>query len=161
MMQLISPLITMLRPSKIATDLEVVGADGVREKFGVKPEQVIDVLALTGDASDNVPGVRGIGEKTAIPLIQQWESLENLYEHLAEIPQKGVRDKLAAHRETAFLSKRLVTIDTAVPLSVRLHELKAQAPDTERLRAIFTQLEFKALLGWTQDIFGGGSGCDS
>ena len=62
----------MLRPSKVATDLEIVRREGVREKFGVKPEQVIDVLALTGDASDNVPGVRGIGDKTAIPLIQQW-----------------------------------------------------------------------------------------
>lgn len=147
MMQLISPAITMLRPSKVATDLEVVQAEAVKEKFGVAPDRVIDVLALTGDASDNVPGVKGVGEKTAIPLIQQWESLENLYAHIDEVPQKGVREKLATHRETAFLSKRLVTIDTAVPIGFSLHDLRAQEPDAERLRSLFTQLEFKALLG--------------
>ncbi|MBK7256361.1 MAG: DNA polymerase I [Ignavibacteriae bacterium] len=147
MMQLISSKITMLRPSKVATELEVVQAEGVRAKFGVAPGQVIDVLALTGDASDNVPGVKGIGEKTAIPLIQQWHSLENLYEHVQEVPQKGVREKLIAHKATAFLSKTLVTIDTAVPIALGVHDLRAQQPDADRLRAIFTQLEFKALLG--------------
>jgi DNA polymerase I len=147
MMQLISPTITMLRPSKVATDLEVVQAEGVKEKFGVAPGQVIDVLALTGDASDNVPGVKGVGDKTAIPLIQQWESLENLYAHIDEIPQKGVREKLATHKETAFLSKRLVTIDTAVPIGFSLHDLRAQQPDSDQLRVLFTQLEFKGLLG--------------
>ncbi len=147
MMQLVSPTITMLRPSKVATELEIVQAEGVREKFGVTPEQVIDVLALTGDASDNVPGVKGVGEKTAIPLIQQWGSLENLYDHVQEVPQKGVREKLIAHRETAFLSKRLVTIDTAVPIALGVHDLRAQQPDIDRLRSIFTRLEFKALLG--------------
>lgn len=147
MMQLISPTITMLRPSKVATDLEVVQAEGVKEKFGVAPGHVIDVLALTGDASDNVPGVKGVGEKTAIPLIQQWGSLENLYQHIDEVPQKGVREKLATHKEIAFLSKRLVTIDTTVPIGVDLHALQAQPPDTARLRSLFTQLEFKALLG--------------
>jgi DNA polymerase-1 len=87
MMQLLGPRIIMLRPGKGTGEFETVDVGGVREKFGVAPEQVIDVLALTGDKSDNVPGVPGIGDKTAIPLIQMWGSLENLYEHLSEVPR--------------------------------------------------------------------------
>jgi DNA polymerase-1 len=146
MMQLLGPRILMLRPGKGSTDLERVDIEGVRAKFGVGPEHVIDVLALTGDKTDNVPGVPGIGEKTAIPLIQTWGSIENLYEHLSEIPQKGVREKLANHRDLAFLSKRLVTIDTAVPLSSGIEDLRAQAPDLDRLIPLFEQLEFKGLI---------------
>lgn len=146
MMQLLGPRILMLRPGKGSADLETVDVEGVRAKFGVGPEHVIDVLALTGDKTDNVPGVPGIGEKTAIPLIQTWGSIENLYDHLSEIPQKGVREKLANNRDLAFLSKQLVTIDTAVPLSSRIEDLRAQAPYLDLLIPLFEQLEFKALI---------------
>ncbi len=146
MMQLLSPGIMMLRPVKGSADLERVDVEGVKQKFGVDPEHVIDVLALIGDKSDNVPGVPGIGEKTAIPLIQTWGSLENLYAHLEEIPQKGVREKLTRHRDLAFLSKTLVTIDTAVPLSTSVDDLQALEPDQSALLALFEKMEFKALL---------------
>ena len=115
------------------------------EKFGVTPDRVIDVLALIGDKSDNVPGVPGIGEKTAIPLIQKYSSLENLYSHIDEIPQKGVREKLSTHRELAFLSKRLVTIETAVPVGIDFHSLRAKPADVRQLLELFTDLEFKSL----------------
>ncbi len=146
-MQLISPLIKMYKPAKAGGEVEIVEEPGVKEKFGVKPEQVIDVLALTGDKSDNIPGVPGIGEKTAIPLIQKYRTLENLYEHVEEIPQKGVREKLVAHREKAYLSKKLVTIDTLVPVQINFHELRAAARDTSALIRLFGELEFRSLAG--------------
>jgi DNA polymerase-1 len=145
MMQLVSDIIKLYRPGKQGGDLEVVGIDGVREKFGVAPNQVIDVLALMGDSSDNVPGVRGIGEKTAIPLIQKHGSIEALYQNLAAVESKSVRAKLEAGQELAFLSKKLVTIDTAVPLALSFHDLRASAPDTDRLRQLFETLEFRSL----------------
>ena len=146
MMQLVTERVKMYRPSRQGGDLEVVGIPEVKERFGVSPSQVIDVLALMGDSSDNVPGVPGIGEKTAIPLIQQFGSVERLYERLAEIPQKGTRGKLEANRDLAFLSKKLVTIDTAVPLTMSFHDLKAAAPDAPRLLRLFERLEFRSLV---------------
>jgi DNA polymerase-1 len=144
-MQLISPLIKMYRPGKGGSEMDIVEEKGVFEKFGVTPDHVIDVLALMGDQSDNVPGVPGIGEKTAIPLIQKYTSLENLYCHIDEIPRKGVREKLSTHRELAFLSKRLVTIETAVPVEIDFHSLRARPADVRQLLALFTDLDFKSL----------------
>jgi len=124
---------------------ELVEEPGVREKFGVTPDRVIDVLSLTGDTSDNVPGVPGVGEKTAIPLIQKYGTLEELYAHVGEIAQKGLREKLITHREKAFLSNHLVTIDTDVPLDLDFHSLRAAPRDTARLIRLFSDLEFKSL----------------
>jgi DNA polymerase-1 len=137
--------VKMYRPGKSGTEREIVEEEGVREKFGVLPAQVIDVLALTGDKSDNVPGVPGIGEKTAIPLIQIHGNLDSLFRHLERIPQKGVREKLSTHRDLAFLSRELVTIDTAVPLQIDFHDLRAAPPDTARLISLFADLEFRSL----------------
>jgi DNA polymerase-1 len=144
-MQLISPLILMYKPGKAGADSEIVDATGVKEKFGVTPDRVIDVLGLTGDASDNVPGVPGIGEKTAIPLIQKYGSIPSVYEHLEEIPQKGVKEKLRTHRDLAFLSRELVTIDTDVPLDLDFHRLRAAQRDTTTLIRLFGELEFRSL----------------
>ncbi|MFZ1977821.1 MAG: 5'-3' exonuclease H3TH domain-containing protein, partial [Bacteroidota bacterium] len=124
-MQLVSSTTKMYRPGKQGTDVEIIDIKGVMDKFGVTPDHVIDVLGLTGDASDNIPGVPGIGEKTAIPLVQKYGTIEAIYEHLEEIPQKGVRTKLENNRELAFLSKKLVTIDTHVPLKITYHDLRA------------------------------------
>jgi DNA polymerase I len=151
-MQLISPLIKMYRPGKAGGEIEIIGEEGVREKFGVTPDQVIEVLGLIGDKSDNVPGVPGVGEKTAIPLIQKYGSIAELYRHLDEIPQKGVREKLTNHRETAFLSRELVTIDTNVPLKIDFHQLRATPPDAETLAGLFADLEFKSLAGRFREI---------
>jgi len=144
-MQLISPIVKMYKPGKSGSDTEIVDEAGVREKFGVAPDHVIDVLGLVGDKSDNVPGVPGIGEKTAIPLIQKYGSIENLYDHLDDIPQKGVREKLSSNKEKAFLSKKLVTIHVDVPIAIDFHQLRAKGRDTEKLRKLFLELEFKAL----------------
>ena len=144
-MQLISPMIKMYKPGKSGGEPEYVEEPGVREKFGVTPDRVTDVLGLTGDAADNGPGGPGVGEKPAIPLIQKYGTMEELYAHVADIPQKGLREKLIAHREKAFLSKHLVTIDTAVPLNVDFHSLRATPRDTSRLIRLFSDLEFKSL----------------
>ena len=144
-MQLVSETILIYRPGTGGNEAEVVGLEGVTKKFGVSPEHVVDVLALTGDKSDNVPGVPGVGEKTAIPLIQSFGSLEALYEHLSEIPQRGVREKLARNKESAFLSKELVTIHTDVTLDASPEALRASPPDTALLLKLFNQLEFRAL----------------
>ncbi len=145
-MQLISPYIKMFKPGKGGDDAEVVEEAGVLEKFGVEPEKVIDVLGLIGDKSDNVPGVPGVGEKTAIPLVQKYGSMEELYKHVAEIPQKGLREKLINNKELAFLSKKLVTIHVDVPVKINFHELKANTPDTPALIKYFSELEFRSLV---------------
>jgi DNA polymerase I len=156
-MQLVSDRIKMYRPGKSGTDAEIVDAEGVKAKFGVPPEKVVEVLGLAGDTSDNVPGVPGIGEKTAIPLIQTHGSIGRLYEILEEIPQKGVREKLRANRELAFLSRELVTIKTDTPVDVDIEGLRAVGPDKSALRSMFESLEFRTLLP-RLDAMGGGEG---
>lgn len=142
-MQLVSPLIRLYRPGKFGSEDEVVDERGVMEKFGVAPERVIDMLGLIGDTSDNVPGVKGIGQKTALPLIQKFTTIENILEHLDEVSPKGVQEKLRNGRESALLSKSLVTIHTEVPIQADIHHLKAAAKDVATLLSLFDRLEFK------------------
>jgi len=149
-MQLVSDTTKIYKPGKQGSDIEIVDIEGVKQKFGVSPDKVIDVLGLIGDASDNIPGVPGVGEKTAIPLIQKYGSIEELYRHLDEIPQKGLRAKLELNKELAFLSKHLVTIDINVPLSINFHSLKAEQRNTSKLMELFEALEFRSLLSKLQ-----------
>ncbi len=144
--QLVDDKVKIIRPSKPTAPEEVVDIDGVRERFGVTPEQVIDVLALVGDTADNVPGVKGIGEKTAIPLIQEYGSVEGVYEHIDDIPKPGVRKKLLEGREMAFMSKELVTIHTQAPIDVSFEALHMEQPDYAGLLALFEDLGFKSLV---------------
>lgn len=145
-MQLVTEKVRIYRPGRQGTDMELVGFEEVRKKFGVAPDKVVDVLGLIGDKSDNVPGVPGIGEKTAIPLIQEYLSVENLLANADSIPQKGVREKLQRFTAEALLSKKLVTIDTNVPVKIDFHTLKTGNQDTEALAKHFERLEFKTLL---------------
>lgn len=144
--QLVDEKVILYKTGRNVIDgLEIVTKEKVIEKFGVPPEQIVDVLAIIGDAVDNVPGVKGLGEKTAIPLVQQFGSLENLYEKLDEIPKESIRKKLEEHREEAFLSKQLVTIKTDADVEVNIEELAYQKPNFERLDKLFNLLNFKAL----------------
>ena len=145
-MQLISPSVKIFKPGKGGDEWEIVDETGVMQKFGVEPEKVIDVLGLTGDASDNVPGVMGIGEKTAIPLIRQYGSIEKIYEKLDSVTPKGAQEKLRKNRDNAFLSKRLVTIDINTPISATLDDLKTRLHDHQKLIQLLSELEFKSLL---------------
>ena len=143
--QLVTDKVKILRPGRDVGEYDVLDAVKVKEKFGVGPEHVIDVLALIGDASDNVPGVKGVGEKTAIPLIEQFGSLENLYENLESVERLSVRKKLEDCREMAFLSKTLVTIHTDVPVDAKRVALVRRPMDFVALDAFCEELGFHTL----------------
>jgi DNA polymerase-1 len=126
-----------------------LGLKYVQEKFGCRPDQVIDILGLMGDASDNVPGVKGVGEKTAVKLITRYGSISNLYEHIDELPKNKMLEKLINDRENAFLSRELVTIDVNVPLELSLDELRTDhrsLRDNSQLIEVLEELEFKSFL---------------
>ena len=121
-------------------------AAGVREKFGVRPDQVVDVLALMGDASDNVKGVPGIGEKSARALLTEFGTLDRLLEHAAELPKKKLRSALTKHAEDARRSRELVRIRIDVPVDADPTRYRYQGADRERCFALFSALGFKSLL---------------
>ena len=141
LMQLVSGHVTMLDTMKD----EQIGIDQVQAKFGVEPSRVVDVQALMGDATDGIPGIPGIGKKTAIKLISEWHDVENLLQHAAEIPGK-LGEKIRTHADLARLSKTLATLCRDVPLQLDLADLARTEPDRERLRSLFTEFEFRRLL---------------
>ncbi|MEZ5313366.1 MAG: 5'-3' exonuclease H3TH domain-containing protein, partial [Thermoanaerobaculia bacterium] len=118
---------------------------GIVEDFGLPPEKVADVLALMGDAVDNVPGVPGIGEKGAKTLIAEYGSVENLLENADKLTRKAYREGLTQHREQALLSKELVTIHRDLPIDLDPEALRVDPPDTEALKALYAELEFSRL----------------
>ncbi len=129
------------------TDTEIFDAQHVFEKYGVTPHEFIDVKAIMGDTSDNIPGVKGIGEKGALSLISTFKSLEAVYENLhSDSITKAMRTKLEESRDSAFLSKILATIDCQVPISVNFSAAKNPSVDAKTLRELYTRLEFKSFL---------------
>lgn len=142
LMQLVSDRVRLLDGMKDRR----LGPAEVEERFGVPPDRVLDVRALVGDASDNIPGVKGIGEKGAAELIREWGSLEDLLAHAGQVKAKRAREALLAQADQARLSKRLATLDRSVELPVGIGDLERREPDTERLRRLFEQLEFSRLL---------------
>jgi DNA polymerase-1 len=122
-----------------------VGMENAEDRLGIAPEFVTDYLSLVGDSSDNIPGVRGIGDKTAAELVKQYGHLESILEHAGEITKKRPREALLEHAENARLSKELVTIRDDLAVTLDLESLKVKEPDYERLRDLFIELEFHAL----------------
>jgi DNA polymerase-1 len=122
---------------------KVIDTKDVVEKFGVNPNQITDYISLAGDASDNIPGVKGIGEKGACKLIGEFKDLEGIYNHLDQVVPAGLKEKLMASQKEAFLSKELATVDEQVPLTVVLNDLAFPEPDRGRLFDIYNELEFK------------------
>lgn len=142
--QLVEDGIYVYRPQKKSVeDAEVYDAKKVEEEYGLKPEQFIDYLALTGDPTDNIPGVKGIGEKTAIELIKQFGSLDNIYKNIDDIKKESLKQKLIEGKESAYLSKELVTIKKNIPIELKLETLKIQSPDVNTLEKILNELEIK------------------
>jgi DNA polymerase I len=123
-----------------------IGPAEVEERFGVPPAQLLDVRALVGDSSDNIPGVKGIGEKGAAELVREWGSLERLLENAAQVKAKKAREALLAHADDARLSKRLATLVSDVPLPLELAALARVEPDRAALAALYRRLEFTRLL---------------
>ena len=149
--QLVNEYITLVNTMTNA----VLDHDGVVEKFGVPPELIIDFLALLGDKSDNIPGVPGVGEKTALGLLQGIGGLDEIYQRLDEVAgldfrgAKNMAPKLEEHKELAYLSYLLATIKTDVEMPLNISQLHNQAPNQERLAELFDQLEFKS---WVTEL---------
>lgn len=144
--QLLSPRISQFRPARRGEEFDIVTDAAFREQYGLEPLQFIDVLALMGDSSDNVPGVPGIGEKTAIKLLQEYGTVENLIEHADDLKGKRAREGMQNHAADARLSKELVTIVTDLDVPVDWHTFQRRDSDQEKLRALFAELEFRRLL---------------
>ncbi len=142
-LQLVNTHIKVYNPHKEET---VLDAASVQARYGVGPERMVDLMALMGDEIDNIPGVPGIGEKTATQLLQQFGSLEEVYRRLDEIDSPARRKTLRACREQVALARELACIDTQVPLEVTVEGLTVQEPDWRALRSLFRELEFKRLL---------------
>lgn len=121
---------------------KVIGTEEVEERFGVRVDQVRDVLALTGDTSDNIPGVPSVGPKTATTLLQDFGTLSGIYDNLDKIARKKLRETLEEHRDKAFLSQDLVSLDDRVPLSIDLGALRYTGRDLDKLRQLYTELGF-------------------
>jgi DNA polymerase I len=147
--QLIDEHVALLNPGRggqAYVNEEWVDRSNAAERLGVPPERTCDYLALIGDSSDNVPGARGIGPKTAIQLIEEYGPVESILEHAEEVRGKRAREALLASRDDVLLSKRLVTIMTDLPIDLDLDTLAVADPDRDRLKALFAELEFHGLV---------------
>jgi DNA polymerase-1 len=146
--QLVKPGVWLLNPGRggpANVEEHWVGVENAEERLGVAPEFVTDYLALVGDSSDNIPGVKGIGDKTASELVKQYGHLESILAHTSEITKKRPREALLEHAENARLSKELVTIRDDLDVPFDLESLRVKEPDHHRLRDLFIELEFHAL----------------
>lgn len=145
-LQLVSDKVTVLLTKKGITEMETYNPEKVKERWGVEPEQLVEVKGLMGDSSDNIPGVPGIGEKTAIKLIKEFGSLENLYDHLEAVSGKKVAESLSQYREQAFMSRELGRIVRDIDIKCELDDYRRKAPDLKTARELFSKLEFNSLL---------------
>ncbi|MCU0605929.1 MAG: DNA polymerase I [Candidatus Edwardsbacteria bacterium] len=144
-LQIVGERIKVVRPRGGKSEETVFGPREVEAEWGVEPERIVDVLALAGDASDNVPGVPGIGPKTAVELVRQFGSFDEVYRHLDRVAKPRIRKLLEDNKAQAELSKELVTLHLAQLPGVALGDLKAHEPDRERMAGLFKDLEFGSL----------------
>lgn len=146
--QLVTQRVTVKNPVTKAgrTETDIYTPEKVRERYGSGPEAIIDIKGLMGDPSDNIPGVPGVGEKTAVDLIKTYGTIETIYSRIDEITRKALKEKLVQNKELALLSKQLATIVTDVPLEWNLEEMKLREPKEGELYKLFTRLEFKSLI---------------
>jgi DNA polymerase-1 len=144
--QLVTDKIKIYKPKKSGNEAEILGVEEVKQNFSIdNPSQVIDILALWGDASDNIPGVKGIGEVTAKKLIAQYHSIENLIEHVDEL-KPAYKNLIENSIDMLKLSKKLVTIETNVPIEFDEKLFERKSPNEEEVKRIFEELNFKSLL---------------
>ena len=150
LMQLVSNKIRLFDPMKS----KVIGEKEVIEKFGVKPSQVIDVQSLAGDSSDNIPGVPGIGIKTASELINKFKTLENLLNKAGDIPQKKRKETLINNKNLALISKKLVTLKDDVPIQNKIETFDIKKIDKNKLYEFLREMEFNRLLSQAINFYG-------
>ncbi len=151
LLQLVTERIIVNLPGRSLSDARDYTPPDVQEYLGVRPDQVVDLKALMGDSSDNIPGVPGIGPKTAVKLLHAYDTLDGVYAHLDEL-KPGVRKKLEAGRESAYLSRDLARIVTDLPISLDMEAARLHALDTAPLRKLFQELEFVTLLRRLQEV---------
>ena len=152
--QLVTDSTFLYKPARFGNGIEIWGIDEVKNKFEVdNPLQVIDFLGMMGDSVDNIPGLPGVGEKTAKKFIREYGSIENLYENLDDIKGK-LKDKISSNKELGLLSKKLATIITDVPIEYSIEELKISNSNSEKILSIFNELEFKRLKENYLKLFG-------
>lgn len=143
-LQLVNHNTFVIAPIKGFQEQKIYAEKDVLEKYGLRPKQLIDYKGLKGDTSDNIPGVPGIGEKTAVSLLQKYETLEGVYENLGEITGAN-HQKLSENREQAFLSKKLGTILRNIDIRLNLDDCKTHTFDFDKIRTLFADLEFNSL----------------
>lgn len=152
--QLISDGVSILYPTKGFREAQIMQNKDVIEKYGIHSDQIVDYKALCGDNSDNIPGVKGIGPKTASSLLQQFKTLENIYEHTADVASTSTREKLTKDKENAFLSKRLATLHPDVPAEFNLAACHVSAFDITALKILFSKLGFRTFEKRLDELFG-------
>jgi DNA polymerase I len=151
--QLVTDKVKVIRPGKSTNEAIIYDKQKVLDELGFEPKYMVDYLALVGDSSDDIPGVRGIGPKGAVPLIQKYGTIEKIYEHIDEIEKTGIKNKLIENKENAFLSKELATIHCEVSLDFDFDKAKISEPDFEKVKEIFLELEFNNLLTRLMKIY--------
>jgi DNA polymerase-1 len=144
-MQLVTQHVKMYKPLNSSKGFDIIDIDGVIDYFGVGPDKVIDVLALIGDTSDNIPGVSGIGKKGAPKLIKEYDTIENLVDHAEEVSAKRAREGLLEGKEQALKSKEMVTIVTEVPNTISWDKLNWEKPDQIKLYEFYKRMQFRSL----------------
>jgi len=155
LLQLIGEKVTVMLTKKGITQMERYDSASLKEKYGLAPEQVIDFKALKGDPSDNIPGVPGIGEKTARNLLEEYGNLENIYNNIDQLKNKTA-EKLKEYREPLYIGRDLVTLRYDVPVNCDWEQCRFSEPDYEKLLSIFSELEFKSLVNKLKPSSGGG-----
>jgi DNA polymerase I len=146
LLQLVNEHVSLLFTRKGVTETERYGVQEIEEKYGLTPKQIIDLKGLMGDASDNIPGIPGVGEKTALKMLQQYPSVEEVLRHIDQLPGRKLQEKVRENQEQARLSKRLATIFTAVPVGFHVQDLALSSIDSQQVEQFFQKLSFKTLL---------------
>ncbi len=146
MLQLVSPTVKALAPKRTFTDTVLYDEDAVEKKYGIKPEQLPDLKALVGDVSDNIPGVPGVGAKTAARLLQEYRNLESIYERLEDIEPARLQASLREHRDRAFRGRELSRLVKEVPITLDLEACQVSNYDRDEVATLFKELEFTGLL---------------
>ena len=145
-LQLVSPSIKVMSPRRTFSDTIIYDEAAVQDKYGIAPKQIVYLKALTGDASDNIPGIAGVGEKTAAKLLNRFGNLEEIYAHIEEVAPERLQTSLREHKEQALQNEELVTVVTKVPISLNLEECQVSAYDRHRVVELFRELGFAQLL---------------
>ncbi|PLS16959.1 DNA polymerase I [Bacillus sp. M6-12] len=152
--QLSSPAVTVGITRKGITDIEEYTPEHIQEKYGIGPDQIIDMKGLMGDASDNIPGIPGIGEKTALKLLHQFGTIENLLDSVNEVTGKKLKEKIEEHKDLAVLSKELATITREAPIEVKLEDTEYKGKDNGKVISLYKELGFQSLLEKMGDTAG-------